>query len=55
LQASTLAIVAALLGGGVGLFSDEVEEFDDPHAPTSRPAKTTAAGTPLVRMARIRR
>src|ERR1700704_5292083 len=50
LQASTLAIVAALLGEGVGLFSDEVEELDDPHAPTSRPAKTTAASTPLFRM-----
>src|SRR5438309_2633394 len=55
LQASTLAIVASLLGEGVGLLPDEVDEFDDPHAPTRRPANTTAASTHLVRMARITR
>jgi hypothetical protein len=55
LQASTL-YVAALLGDGEGLFSDEVEdEFDDPHAPTRRPAATTAPSTTLDRRARITR
>ena len=47
LHAIGLAYAAALLGEGVGLLSDDVEdEFDDPHA-TRRLAKTTAASTTL--------
>src|SRR5438309_1157578 len=54
LQASTLAILVSF-GDGVGLLADEVDGEFDPHAPTNRPANTTAASTPLVRMARITR
>jgi hypothetical protein len=51
-----LAIVAALLGEGDGLFSDEVaDEVDDPHAQTKRPANNIAASTAPDRMARITR
>lgn len=49
-HAFTAAIVAALLGVGDGdglAFADG--EFDEPHAPSRRPAETISASTPLDR------
>jgi hypothetical protein len=56
-HASTLAILAAWVGLGLGLFSDvELEvDGDDPHAASRRPASITAVDTTPIRIPPITR
>jgi hypothetical protein len=49
-HASTLVILAAWVGLGLGLFCDVEVEVDDPHAPTTRPASTISADTTPIRI-----
>jgi hypothetical protein len=56
-HASTLVILAAWVGLGLGLFSDVEVEVDgeDPHAPIRTPASTTRADTTPIRIPQITR